>query len=347
MVDCIFIGIHTCCSNLGVLLRDCGKIYEAIAAYDRCIALDCNTKNAYQNRLLALNYVDDSFDDEYVFQEHVNWGTVQTSRVSQYKTFDTEPLGNNKLRIGYVSPDFVTHSVSYFIEAPLREASNEVEIFCYNNAGRRDAKTDLLMSFGHTWRDICGKSAQEVADLVRKDRIYVLVDLTGHTAFNRLDVFALHPAPVQVTWIGYPNTTGLNTVEYRITDSIVDPEDSKQCFSETLVRVPDSCFLCYSPPPEYPDIQPLPAVNNGFITFGSLNNLAKITLEVIHLWSRVLHRVPRSRMLLKCKPFASSSVCERILSAFELYGIARKYVLAFVHLLYCPTVFFTIFVLDM
>lgn len=310
-------------NNLGVLMRDQGRIEESVSAYEKCMALDADSKNAAQNRLLVLNY-SAAYTDEFVFKEHVKWGDSRLARVTPFTTFDNKSLENGRaLRVGFVSPDFVTHSVSYFIEAPLRTASTAWQIFCYNNAGRVDEKTEILKSFGHTWRDIHGLSATAVADLVRRDRIDVLVDLTGHTAHNRLDVFALRPAPVQITWIGYPNTTGLRTVDYRITDAIADPVDTQQHFSEELVRLPGA-FLCYSPPPSYPDIQPLAALSNGFITFGSLNNLAKVTPDVIALWSRVLHRVPRSRMLLKCKPFATLSVRERVLAAFEARGIERN-----------------------
>lgn len=159
-----------------------------------------------------------------------------------------------------------------------------------------------MTAAGHVWRDVASLTEAELAVMAREDRLDILVDLTGHTANNRLGTLAMRPAPVQVTWIGYPNSTGLQAVDYRLTDAVADPPDTTQSFVETLVRLP-GCFLCYAPPRQAPDVAPLPAAANGFVTFGSFNNLAKVTEEVLALWGRVLAAVPGSRLLLKGKPF--------------------------------------------
>jgi protein O-GlcNAc transferase len=166
-------------------------------------------------------------------------------------------------------------------------------------------------------------SAFEVAELIRRDKIDILVELTGHTAGNRLDVMALQPAPVGVTWIGYPNTTGLPTIQYRFTDSLVDPPDTKQKFSESLVRL-GGPFLCYTPPPDAPAVSRAPSATSGFVTFGSFNNLAKVNDRVLRCWCAILKQVPNSRLLMKCKPFASSSIRKKFLKRFKDLGIESK-----------------------
>lgn len=325
-------------NNLGVLYRDEGRISEAVENYEKCLLINDKSRNAGQNRLLALNYAP-VFPIAYVSEQHRLWGLKFCEDYKSYKTFDhILPLsaaegqeGIRPLRIGYVSPDFCTHSVSYFIEAPLRSHTKNVQVFCYSNVPRPDNRTDLLRSYGGIWKDIHGLEADVASELIRADKIDILVDLTGHTAGNRLDIFAMKPAPVQVTWIGYPNSSGLPTMDFRITDDVVDPYTSKQTFVENLVRL-SGPFLCYSPPQDLPEVSAPPAISNKFITFGSFNNLAKITDQVIGLWCKVLHAVPSSRMLLKCKPFATARVSERVLKIFEDYGI-QSYRLDLVSLL--------------
>jgi protein O-GlcNAc transferase len=185
-------------------------------------------------------------------------------------------------------------------------------VVCYSNVVREDSKSAHLKRLPQLWRPICGLSAAAVADLVREDQIDILVELTGHTAGNRLDVMALKPAPVQVTWIGYPNSTGLPSIDYRLTDSVADPADTSQTFVEQLYRLPH-CFLCYTPPMgSAPEINAPPALSSRFVTFGSFNNLAKINSQVLSLWCDILLRVPNSRMLIKCKPFASETVRAKV-----------------------------------
>lgn len=239
----------------------------------------------------------------------------------RYRTWSNERVTNRVLRIGYLSADFFTHSVSYFIEAPLSFADrSKTHVICYSNVARRDKKTQHLEKLAHEWREVHDKNAKQVAELIRQDKIDILVELTGHTAGNRLDVMALKPAPIQVTWIGYPNTTGLPTIDYRFTDEIVDPFDTKQQYSETLVRFKGP-FLCYTPPADAPAVAETPALVKGYVTFGSFNNLAKVNDAVLRCWCTILQQVEGSRMLIKCKPFASLTVCQKVLKRFADYGI--------------------------
>ncbi|KAH6835880.1 Tetratricopeptide repeat superfamily protein [Perilla frutescens var. hirtella] len=311
-------------NNLGVLYRDAGNISLAVEAYEQCLKIDPDSRNAGQNRLLAMNYINDGMDDK-LYEAHRDWGRRFMRLFPQYTSWDNSKDPERPLVIGYVSPDYFTHSVSYFIESPLiYHDYTTYKVVVYSAVVKADAKTnrfrDRCLKNGGTWRDIYGIDEKKVSSMVREDKVDILVELTGHTANNKLGMMACRPAPVQVTWIGYPNTTGLPTIDYRITDALADPPDTKQKHVEELVRLPDS-FLCYTPSPEAGPVSPTPALSNGFVTFGSFNNLAKITPKVLQVWARILCGVPNSRLIVKCKPFCCESVRQQFLSALEKLGL--------------------------
>ncbi|KAI6674057.1 hypothetical protein NL676_001963 [Syzygium grande] len=287
-------------NNLGVLYRDAGNITMAINAYEQCLKIDPDSRNAGQNRLLAMNYINEGHDDK-LFEAHRDWGRRFMRLFPQYTSWENTKDPDRPLVIGYVSPDYFTHSVSYFIEAPLSYHDYpNYNVVVYSAVVKADAKTfrfrDKVLKNGGIWRDIYGVDEKKVASMIREDKVDILVELTGHTANNKLGMMACRPAPVQVTWIGYPNTTGLPTIDYRITDSLADPPDTKQKHVEELIRLPE-CFLCYTPSPEAGPVCPTPALSNGFVTFGSFNNLAKITPKVLQVWARILCAVPNSRLV--------------------------------------------------
>ncbi|KAM0939792.1 putative protein O-GlcNAc transferase [Dioscorea sansibarensis] len=311
-------------NNLGVLYRDAGNISLAIEAYERCLHIDPDSRNAGQNRLLAMNYINEGADDK-LFEAHREWGRRFMKLYPQYANWDNTKVKERPLIIGYVSPDYFTHSVSYFIEAPLLYHDyTRYKVVVYSAVVKADAKThkfrDRVLKKGGLWREIYGIDEKKVACMIRDDKVDILVELTGHTANNRLGMMACRPAPVQATWIGYPNTTGLPTIDYRITDSLADPPNTRQKNVEELVRLPE-CFLCYTPSPEAGPVAPTPALANGFITFGSFNNLAKITPKVLQVWAKILCAVPNSRLVVKCKPFCCDSVRQRFLSTLEQLGL--------------------------
>ncbi|GMP84294.1 hypothetical protein CsSME_00037874 [Camellia sinensis var. sinensis] len=254
-----------------------------------------------------------------------DWGKRFMRLYPQCSSWNNPKDPKRPLVIGYVSPDYFTHSVSYFIEAPLvyHDYAN-YKVVVYSAVVKADAKTnrfrDKVLKKGGIWRDIYGIDEKKVATMVREDKVDILVELTGHTANNKLGMMACRPAPVQVTWIGYPDTTGLPAIDYRITDALADPPDTRQKHVEELIRLPE-CFLCYTPSPEAGPICPTPALSNGFITFGSFNNLAKITPKVLQVWARILCAVPNSRLVVKCKPFCCDSVRQRFLSTLEQLGL--------------------------
>ncbi|KAL3536079.1 hypothetical protein ACH5RR_004540 [Cinchona calisaya] len=311
-------------NNLGVLYRDAGSISLAIEAYEQCLKIDPDSRNAGQNRLLAMNYINEGTDDK-LYEAHREWGRRFMRLYPQYTSWDEPKDPERSLVIGYVSPDYFTHSVSYFIEAPLvyHDYAN-YKVVVYSAVVKADAKTnrfrDRVLKKGGIWRDIYGIDEQKVASMVREDQVDILVELTGHTANNKLGMMACQPAPVQVTWIGYPNTTGLPAIDYRISDALADPPDTKQKHIEELVRLP-GCFLCYTPSLEAGPVSSTPALSNGFVTFGSFNNLAKITPKVLQVWARILCAVPNSRLIVKCKPFGCDTVRQRFLSRLEQLGL--------------------------
>ncbi|XP_044490348.1 probable UDP-N-acetylglucosamine--peptide N-acetylglucosaminyltransferase SPINDLY [Mangifera indica] len=314
-------------NNLGVLYRDAGNIALAIGAYEQCLKIDPDSRNAGQNRLLAMNYINEGHDDK-LFEAHRDWGKRFMRLFPQYTSWDNPKDPERPLVIGYISPDYFTHSVSYFIEAPLVYHDYEnCKVVVYSAVVKADVKTvrfrEKVLKKGGIWRDIYGIDEKKVASMVREDKVDILVELTGHTANNKLGMMACRPAPVQVTWIGYPNTTGLPAIDYRITDSLADPPGTKQKHVEELVRLPE-CFLCYTPSPEAGPVSPTPALSNGFVTFGSFNNLAKITPKVLQVWAMILCAVPNSRLVVKCKPFCCDSVRLRFLSTLEQLGLESR-----------------------
>eukprot|EP00931_Biecheleriopsis_adriatica_P019739 TRINITY_DN13377_c0_g1_i1.p1 TRINITY_DN13377_c0_g1~~TRINITY_DN13377_c0_g1_i1.p1 ORF type:complete len:933 (-),score=143.86 TRINITY_DN13377_c0_g1_i1:137-2875(-) len=312
-------------NNLGWLFWDHGDLTQALRMYERCIELSPVAKNPSQNRLLALNYLH-GVPHERVFQAHTAWAERFCREVgAPYTHWPNAKVAGRQLRIGYISPDFFHHSVSFFVHALLEHRNKEqFDVFIYSNASREDDKTELFKSFvpADNWKKVVGRPAQEVAELIRADQIDILIELAGHTANNRLDVIAMKPAPVQITYIGYNNTTGLGAIDYRFVDEIVDPLDSPQTFSEELVRIP-GCFLCYTPPARIPDVEALPALRNGFVTFGSFSCLAKVQEPCVALWARCLQEVPNSRLLVKNKGFYSPDVQATFINKFKAYGIAE------------------------
>jgi len=181
-----------------------------------------------------------------------------------------------------------------------------------------------LRALSDQWRDIAGLGDEQAVELIRNDKIDILVDLAGHTARHRLLVFARKPAPVQVTWLGYPNTTGLDAIDYRLTDAISDPVGQTEAWhSEKLVRLPGA-FSCYRPPDDAPAVGVLPALKNGYITFGSFNHFAKINPAVLDLWARLLSQLPSSRLLLKARSLADAGTASRVRETFAHHGVSSE-----------------------
>lgn len=265
-----------------------------------------------------------------LFAAHRQWGLDYLAGLRQSgrdasPAFASSRDPDRRLRVGYLSADMRKHSVSYFF-GPLLEAHSaaEVETFCYADVAMPDHVTRRLQGLAHQWRPVAGMDDATIQRQIRADGIDILVELGGHTGGTRLTVLAPKPAPVTVTWLGYPATTGLPTVDYRLTDDIADPPgEADRLHTETLIRLPDG-FLCYRPEGEAPAVGPLPVAKHGMITFGSFNNPGKITAEAVRVWSRVLAQVPGSRMLLKGTQFADAGTCGRFRDLFAAGGIGPE-----------------------
>lgn len=312
-------------NNLGNVLKEMGELDEAIASYQRALNINPAHLEARSNLLLALNCAT-GYTREEIFLQHQAWARVH-ERISGGAVTSRACRKNLKspMRVGYVSPDLYAHAVAHFIEPILvAHDPSRVEVFCYADLVREDETTARLRGHAHHWRDIHGMADKQVADQIRSDQIDILVDLAGHTARNRLGVFSLKPAPLQISYLGYPNTTGLSTINYRLTDAWADPPGDSDIFhTEALVRLP-SGFLCYRPPVDSPDTASLPAIRNGYITFGCFNNVAKLTQTAVKLWSEILVAVADSRLVLQSRQLADTAIQRRLYAAFASNGIGPE-----------------------
>lgn len=309
-------------NNLGFLLQEQGRLDEAIACYKNAISIESNFMEAESNLLNCLNNLPDVEEHE-IYEEHRRWAQRYSSVLNRHsEAHQTKSDSNRRLKIGYVSPDFRKHSVAIFIEPVLGSHNRDkFEVFAYFNYPNSDDATHRIRELVENWRDIASMNHEQVCELIIDDNIDILIDLSGHTGNNRLLVFAQKPAPVQISYLGYPNTTGLPNIDYRLTDNIADPIGlTESYYSEELIRLPDA-FLCYKAPERSPDVGKLPALNAGYITFGCFNNATKLNEAVVKLWSRILKQIPDSRLLLKATQFGDRISRERILQLFETHEI--------------------------
>jgi len=309
-------------SNLGHALQRQGRLAEALESYKAAFTIQPDFIEAWQNYLFGLNYAP-GYSAQEIFEEHVKFGRqLEEAAAGLQLQHGNERDPGKRLKIGYVSADFRNHAVAYFIEPVLAHHEREqIEVYCYYNHPVADEVTQRLKPLAEHWRDIGALGDDEAAQQIREDRIDILVDLAGHSAGNRLGVFARKPAPVQATWLGYLSTTGLRSIDYRITDVSADPAGlSERYYTEELVRLPDT-FVCYLPIDHSPAVGALPAVKNGYITFGSFNNLAKMTPEVRTLWARVLLAVPGSRLLLKTRGLNDAQLRQQLVEDFARHDV--------------------------
>ena len=332
-------------------LRSLGRIEDAVAAYRRAIESD-GTPKAFQDLGLTLAVsgrlaegqqilqaaiqrwpdepgphaamassmlYDDAASGQDILSESLVWARLATRGITPMVPVRR---AGAKLRIGYVSPDLRLHSCAYFL-GPLiaNHDRDRFEIFAYAEVDRPDHVTEALRPLFTGWRNTVGMSDADLAARIDADGIDILVDLAGHTTGNRLGVFARKPAPVQATWLGYPATTGLSTIDYRLTDGIADPVGETDAhYVESLVRL-DRCFLCYAPALDAPEVVPPPSVEAGRITFGSFNNAAKITPAVVATWAEIMRAVPDARLVMKAQGLSDPYVADHFRALFTAEGI--------------------------
>ena len=290
---------HNLAANV---FKEAGRIAEAIAALDRALELNKNDPVIHSNKVYLLEF-DPRCDASGLVAEQRRWNEFHAKPLEKLiRPHDNVRSPDRRLRIGYVSPYFRDHAQAFFL-VPLLESHDhgQFEIYCYSDADYLDGITERLRRCADVWRHTAGLSAEELADQVRGDRIDILVDLVMHMAFNRALTFARKPAPVQVAWLAYPGGTGLEAIDYRITDPYLDPPGphDETCDREKPVHLPDT-FWCYDPLTSEPAVSSPPCLETGFVTFGCLNNFCKVNEQVLHLWARVLGAVNRSRLMILC-----------------------------------------------
>jgi protein O-GlcNAc transferase len=290
--------------NLGCAHMEQGRADLAAPCFDAALRLQPDMASAQSNRLFCMNY-DPQVDPATLFDEHCRWGQRQEMKVHAERQiyrnhhkqrFDRDP--QRRLRIGYVSPDFRGHALARYLEPVLvNHDPQRVEVFCYAEVARPDDMTERMRKVVHGWRWTCGQTDARVAQQILDDKIDILVDLAGHTRYGRLLAFALKPAPIQATWLGYMNTTGLSAMDYRITDAVLDPPGLPVRDTEELLRLPGG-MCCFAQVEDTPAVSPLPALRKEHLTFGSLNNLFKLNARVFDQWSELLKALPTARLLM-------------------------------------------------
>ncbi len=312
-------------NNLGETLKEQGRLAEAIGIFQEGVGKHPNNALIHGNLLFALHYTPQVAPD-LIHKAHVVWNERHARPLLPAQPrFANDRAAGRRLRVGYVSPDFCTHSCAYFSEALIREHDPvAVEVFCYPTSTREDATTLRFRRMASHWRPLAGVADDAAAALIRQDAIDILVDLAGHTAENRLLVFARKPAPVQVTWLGYPDTTGMTAMDYRLTDAVADPEGvADRRAVERLVRLPGG-FLAFQPLIAADARDTPPVLAAGHVTFGSFNNISKLSPEVIRVWSEILGRVDGARLVLKGKAFADPPTRARYAALLAANGIAAE-----------------------
>jgi protein O-GlcNAc transferase len=263
-------------------------------------------------------------DAQSVFEEHLRWAARHAdplTPVPPRRALDRAP--DRRLKIGYVSPYFRQHAISVFTEPVLAAHDHQhFEILCYSDLKHPDAVSQRFRAAADRWIDTAADSDAQLAERIAAEGVDILVDLTGHLEGSRLLAFARKPAPIQVTYIGYQNTTGMRAMDYRLTDDFADPPGmTDRYYSERLVRLPRA-FFCYQPASEAPPVNRLPALDRGRITFGSFNKLAKVTGEVLSTWAQVLAAVPDSRLLILADP--STAAHERVQAVMAAHRVAGQ-----------------------
>jgi len=308
-------------NNLGQVLQRQSRLVEAVDAYQEALRHDPSLKFAFSNWLFCMHF-DGRWTPQQIFDNHVQWAQrYEAPLLSGPAKYKANRPQRERPRVAFISPDLFAHPVGYFLR-PLIEhwQHDRLELGFYASVKRPDASTEWFKSRADFWCDILPMSDEQAAERIAQDGVDVLIDLSGHTGQSRLRVMAYRAAPVQVSWLGYFDTTGMSSVQYVVADAVCVTPQMERYFTEKVVRLPDD-FACFDPMIEAPPLTELPALKNGYITFGSQNRLAKITDEVVQLWARVLNQVPRSRLMFQALAFNDPDALQRYRRKFEQLGI--------------------------
>jgi len=309
-------------NNLGTALSEQGRFAEAIHCYQRALAVNPHQEEAKHNAgsgSLFLQLYRDDLSSEQVVDAHRQWGELL-----QFPTLPHTIPVTDKIRVGFISADFREHSVMYFAEGLLNKLNRQqFDIVCYANQNTEDYVTQRIKALPLLWRQVATLSDDALCKQIRQDQLHILIDLSGHSKGHRLYALAKKPAPIIALWLGYPFTTGLPAFDYRLTDRWADPETvAPQQHTEQVVYLRNQ--FNYRPHPNALPVNELPALHNGFITFGSLNNVQKMNRSVVSVWSQILLSVPNSRLILQNKLLVDAGVAGRIRGLFEAFGVDNQ-----------------------
>jgi len=310
-------------SNLGNALKDQGWLDEAVACYRKAFTLKPDYADAHSNLIFAMDMMATVGLPE-LQQERNRWNEAHAAPLWREPVHANDPAPARRLRVGYVSGDFREHSAAKTLIGLLtRYDRAQFDVYAYSNfKGREDQFTELFRQNATVWRNVGGLPDDALAQMIREDRIDILVDLSGHSEGNRLLVFARKPAPVQITGWGYGTSTGMRAMDVFFTDPVVVPPEDRRYFTEEvryLASVAEPFFIEH-----YPDVNELPALSDGIITFGSFNRLAKVSDQAYRAWIEVLLAIPRSRLILKTTELDDAANRERVAGRFTQAGVAAE-----------------------
>jgi len=311
-----------CHQSLSVALLRRGNVAEAIETLQEARQANSRDPMLHSGILVLLHYLPEVAAPQLA-EEHVRWARDHASAIEQQTTWPNDLTDNRRLRVGYVSGDLCHHPVASFMTPVLMAHDRQAfEIICYSNNAFSDQTTQQLAQHADHWREVSTLGDDQLAQLIRADRIDILVDLSGHTALNRLPVFARKPAPVQATYLGYCDTTGLEAVDWLISDSVCDPPEQSPRYAERVMPL-ERGFSCFSPPAGAPPVGPLPCLRNRQVTLGSLNGLAKLNPALIALWCTILREMKDARLLI-CRQELRGVAAQRLRELFRAAGIADE-----------------------
>ena len=308
--------------NLGNNLFHIGETQKAMELVRKAVEAQPDNAQLHSNFLFRLHDLP-VLDQRELFNEHRKWALKHAPVHLVKTTHENVPDPGRKLRIGYISPDFCAHPVGFFFE-PLLESHNrsEVEVYGYGNVAFPDGVTEQFKNKFDHYRNIRGIDDKNTAAMIERDQIDILIDLAGHTGDSRVRVLAFRPAPVQATYLGYFETTGMEQIDYFLTDEKMSTASSQQFHTEKLLSF-SQCCLCYRPLNTAIPAAPSPVAEKGYITFGMFGNSTKMNPDIISLWAKILQNNENSRMLLMFKGGQNKEITDRYYRLFEQFGISR------------------------
>jgi predicted O-linked N-acetylglucosamine transferase (SPINDLY family) len=312
--------------NLGAAFKDLDQLDDALKSYRNALTIKPDFPIAQSNLLLTQHFLP-GLSPEQLRDEAQRFGAMVSRLAPPPASLRNHADPDRRLRVGLVSADLRSHPVAYFIESVLEalstEAAGRLELFAYSNSPDADDVTERLKGHLQGWYLAVGQPDEVLARRIRADGIDILIDLSGHTGKNRLPVFAWKAAPVQISWLGYFATTGVEAIDYLIADPWTLPPELESHFTEEILRLPET-RLCFTPPPHNVEVTPLPALRNGYVTFACFNSLSKMNDAVVALWARVLHAVPGSRLRLAASPDQQIRWQHAVAERFAIHGISAE-----------------------